>query len=550
MSAIFSNYTGVKSAAARAAILAAFFTLIFTPLSLALQGENVSSDGSATYPTQGLSQKERSGLEKEYQFMIRGKERLLVPVTGSEAVRSDKSPPSAVDGEGYRRYVGAAIDLYKAGRLEESMKVFRYLNEIDPGDDYVKSYLSRVKREMKSEDAKWKNGTVAEAASMKKDKVKSLLRDGIDFYNNKDFDSALVRFHDILAIDPENSTAKQYMDKLKAYYPKKLEAEAIVENWEKKGPPYLKEKPDEPHDNPPSPIQKSADAMLDKAGPSPESAAETMLNDAQVEKVASDKKAEELLEEVEFGLEADAIISAKRAEEVRDNQMMLGSGDMLRMSVMNHPEFSGDISVQSNGYVSIPLTGDEVAASGFTIDELSVKVAQVLGKYIEGPQVSVFMITSRSQIFYVVDEISCTPYPITRPDFTLRDALFLADWGDNRALGRVIVIKPSARNPVIRKVDAFNIIYRGNLKDNIRITSGDVIYIPMTIMAKTTKGIYDSIAPFRAIRTARDEYLNLKWNEKDYKSFFKMPKDYAGESESAKDVNSDYYSLPTFFYNR
>ena len=403
---------------------------------------------------------------------------------------------------------------------------------------------------MKLEDVKWKNGTASEATSMKKDKVKTLLREGIDFYNNKDFDNALVRFYDILAIDPKNSTAKEYMDKLKSYYPKKLEAEEIVNNLDKKGLSYFKEKPRQLQDSSPSPIQKAADAMMDKADSVPEGLAETMLNDAQMEKVASDKRAEELLKEVEFGMEADAIISAKRAEDIRSSQMMLGSGDILRMSVMNHPEFSGDISVQSNGYISIPLTGDEVAASGFTINELNDKVTQVIDKYIEDPRVSVFMITSRSQIFYVIDEISCAPYPITRPDFTLRDALFLSDWGDNRALGRVIVMKPSPRNPIIKKIDAFSIIYRGNLKDNIRIMSGDVIYIPMTIMAKTTKGIYDTIAPFRAVQTARDEYLNLKYNKKDYESFFRLPKDYESESEVAKNSNTNYYSMPNLYLNR
>ena len=125
-----------------AAFLAAFFISILPSPSFSMQEEGTSSPGGTTYPTQGLSAKERSSLEKEYQFMIRGKERLLVPITGSAAVRSDEPPVSAVDGEGYRHYVGAAMDLYKAGRLEEAMKIFRYLNEVDPGDDYVKSYLS------------------------------------------------------------------------------------------------------------------------------------------------------------------------------------------------------------------------------------------------------------------------------------------------------------------------------------------------------------------------------------------------------------------------
>ena len=94
-------------------------------------------------------------------------------------------------------------------------------------------------------------------------------------------------------------------------------------------------------------------------------------------------------------------------------------------------------------------------------------------------------------------------------------------------------MKPNNLHPIIRKVNAFDIIYRGNLKDNISINDGDVIYVPLTIAAKVTKVIGDSLQPFAAIRSVRDQWVNLKG---DIKSWQELPKI---RQDQAKDAYQD-----------
>ena len=166
------------------------------------------------------------------------------------------------------------------------------------------------------------------------------------------------------------------------------------------------------------------------------------------------------------------------------------------------------------------------ALEGVNIEEAIEKVREEMKRYVRDPIVSMSLL-STSKLFYFIDEVGCTPYPITRPDFTLRDALFLSDWGNNRALGRVIVIKPDKLRPVIKKVDAFDLIYRGNLSSNVKIEDGDVVYVPMTIVGKTTQTIDNTVAPFTSIKAARDEWLNLKWSKKGWKSTFHIYDDTA-----------------------
>jgi hypothetical protein len=119
----------------------------------------------------------------------------------------------------------------------------------------------------------------------------------------------------------------------------------------------------------------------------------------------------------------------------------------------------------------------------------------------------------------------------------LRDALFLSDWGNNRALGRVIVIKPDKVYPVVKKIDAFDIIYRGNLANNVKIDDGDVVYVPMTIVGKTTQTVNDTVAPFIAIKSARDQWLDLKWSKKGWKSTFQIYDNYQVMPQSVNGNN-------------
>lgn len=465
----------------------------------------------------GLSSRERSQLRRDYEYQVRDKD-IIAGVSDSASSAAKDSAPvfeagRQTEGEKLHRYFGIAAELYKQGRLEESAEILRYLNGIDPSDEYVKAYLGRVQRDMKRHKSRWDTDAAREAASLKRQKISSLLEYGKEYYNSEDYDGALTKFYDVLALDPGNSTAAAYLKKIKERYAKKIRVEHIVQNWDA----------DKEAATRPAGLVDSADRLLDKKAEAARGLGDKAVTDAELKNIAVNRRAEDLLGEAEFGASVDAIISARRAEESQQTQLTLGPGDELNIAVLNHEELSGAVTVDPQGGIVLPLMGDPVMARGLTAGQLSKRIAKLLDKYVENPYVTVSVIKYRSQVFYVVDEISCTPYPITRSNLTLRDALFISDWGNNRALGRVIVMKPSKTHPVIKKVDAFDMIYRGNLSGNIPIAKGDVIYIPMTVAAKVTKAIYDTVSPFRALRVARDEYTNLKWNDQDWKSIFRMP---------------------------
>jgi protein involved in polysaccharide export with SLBB domain len=242
--------------------------------------------------------------------------------------------------------------------------------------------------------------------------------------------------------------------------------------------------------------------------------ADNLLDDREFKELIINKRADKLLEKAELGFTVEEIVEQKREQARRSRYFSLGPGDILQISVRDHPELSGKATVQLNGQITLPLTYDSVSASGLSAEELTIAVTETMKRYVKDPVVGVSVLQYRSKIFYVIDENGATPYPITRANFTIRDALFVADWGTNRALGRVLVIKPHKIHPIVKKVNTFDLIYRGELANNIPIESGDVIYIPMTFVGKSAAVLRDVLAPLTAtrdgIRAVDDLYDDIK----------------------------------------
>jgi len=424
------------------------------------------------------------------------------------------------------RYFGVASEFSDEGRYEEAIEILRYILEKKPEDDYVRSYLRGVTREMKLEKTRWKKKSKEDAKRLKRKRVQNLIQDGIDYYKAEDYDRALVKFSDALSLDAHNGTAKRYMKRLENHYLREVEIENLTHAHKKDITPFMdKETKEQPE-------------------------VKDLIESVEMQYIALNKKADSLLDQTELGYRVEEIVISEKKKEERTRKMTMGPGDVVQISVIDHPELSGQVSVRLNGEVVLPLVNDQVIAKGLTLEEFRKKVIETMKRYVQNPRVNVSAIEFKSKSYYVIDEVGSTPYPITRADFSLRDALFTSDWGDNRALGRVIVMKPSKRKPIIKKVDAFDLVYRGKLEDDVRIEDGDVIYIPMTFAAKTTKTVQDLLGPFRAIRQARDNYLNLKWNEKDWRDITVLPINYDGESEDGKDVRLENISLRDYIISR
>lgn len=511
-------------------------------------------DQTAILAPEGLEARERANLEQQYRFQYRNKQRILHPDISSRVagwVPVEDTMRQETEDEKLYRYFLVAQDLYKQGRCDEAVEVMGYVASRKPQDGYVQYTLQQMKQKATFGEKRWGVCEAGKGNQLRSLKVKNLFNEGVSLYKQQRYDDALLRFVEILEIEPDNYRARFYYDKLKRYYLREVKVDNTVTAYTATeiaagkataGKPGTVVQPKNRSSTAPgTPADKAlemaetkmhtaADRLLD-AQADKSARAEQLLDEKEMHAIISEKKLAAAMDEGEAAIRVQEIVEMKKAEAEKEEKITLGGGDAIVVIVEDHPELSGRVPVTFNGEIVLPLVNETVNVNDLTEKEAAAKIAEIEKKYVENPTVQVLVEAYGSKMFYVVDDLGCTPYPITRPNLTLRDALFISDWGDNRALGRVIVMKPNKGNPVVKKVDCFDLIYRGNLKNNMLIENGDVIYIPLTVAAKVTKVLADTLAPFNQIKAARDEWINLNYHRYGYENWFRMPVDGADQQQ-------------------
>jgi polysaccharide export outer membrane protein len=92
----------------------------------------------------------------------------------------------------------------------------------------------------------------------------------------------------------------------------------------------------------------------------------------------------------------------------------IGSGDVLRITVLGQPDLSAEVGVNDKGSVAVALIGD-VPVAGLTPSAAAMKIADLLrsGGYVLKPEVSVDAVQVRSQMVSVLGEVRLPGrYPI------------------------------------------------------------------------------------------------------------------------------------------
>lgn len=161
----------------------------------------------------------------------------------------------------------------------------------------------------------------------------------------------------------------------------------------------------------------------------------------------------------------------------------LGPEDILNIFVAQHPEMSsqriemGQISgskIQADGKVYLPVLG-AIPAAGRTIVEFRQLLMQTAAKFISDPQVAVEVLEFRSQKFFVLGQVQNPgAFPVNGV-VTLLEGIGLA--GGPKPEGNL----ESAH--VLRKgrllpINLASIMLRGDVRRNVRLEGGDVIFIP------------------------------------------------------------------------
>ena len=182
----------------------------------------------------------------------------------------------------------------------------------------------------------------------------------------------------------------------------------------------------------------------------------------------------------------------------------LGRDDVIRIDVRGQPEFSGVFVVGFDGRMQYNYLGD-IPIAGLTKYEVQQVLEKMLQRYVRVPQVNVMIIAYNSKVVYVIGEVGHPGKFIMRGDaIKLREAILAAGLPTDRAaLSRVHVIKPDLDHPQVRVINVKRILYQGQLKDDIDLTSGEIVVLPSTVLSAVNNFLSGLLSPVtRAARFA------------------------------------------------
>ncbi len=171
-----------------------------------------------------------------------------------------------------------------------------------------------------------------------------------------------------------------------------------------------------------------------------------------------------------------ATAPAKRADA---NTYIIGSEDVLSITVWKEPELSKTVPVRPDGKISLPLVGD-IVASGQTPHQLQDSISSALGAYVAKPEVSVTVQEVRSQKFNIVGEVNKPgTYDLTRP-MNVLDALALAGGlRDFANAKKIYVLRTNSDGTQTRLPFNYKQVIKGqNLSQNVTLQPRDTVVIP------------------------------------------------------------------------
>lgn len=159
--------------------------------------------------------------------------------------------------------------------------------------------------------------------------------------------------------------------------------------------------------------------------------------------------------------------------------------DVVMISAPGLPEVDGDAqTVRVDGMISLRLLG-EVRVVGLTPAEISAKLEEMLKRYYHDPKVHVRVGGYNSKRYYVLGEVNgAGPHPYTGRD-TLMDALARSQPNNMAWRNQIKVIRPSPDKTQQHTitVDLDKMVQSGDMRMNVLLQEGDIVYVPPTPLA-------------------------------------------------------------------
>jgi len=162
----------------------------------------------------------------------------------------------------------------------------------------------------------------------------------------------------------------------------------------------------------------------------------------------------------------------------QDPNYVIGSQDVLDISVWKEAELTRTVPVRPDGKISLPLLND-VQAAGLTPTQLAEAITTSLKKFVTDPQVTVIVAQINSQRVYIMGEVArAGAYPLI-PGMTMLQGLSSAGGFTQFAnLKKIYMFRTENGKQVKYPFNYKEVISGKRPEQNVVLKAGDTIVVP------------------------------------------------------------------------
>jgi polysaccharide biosynthesis/export protein len=157
---------------------------------------------------------------------------------------------------------------------------------------------------------------------------------------------------------------------------------------------------------------------------------------------------------------------------------VIGVDDDLSIKFWKDPELSAEVTVRSDGKVSLPLLND-VQADGYTPEQLNDVLAKAAAKFVGEPNVTVIVKAIRSRKVYVLGEVSKPGVVQLNTDMNVLQLIAtvggLLEYADK---GGIVVVRNENGKERRFKFNYEQVIRGKDVAQNIALKPGDTVIVP------------------------------------------------------------------------
>ena len=156
---------------------------------------------------------------------------------------------------------------------------------------------------------------------------------------------------------------------------------------------------------------------------------------------------------------------------------IIGPGDELRVRVWGHVNFQSNVRVDRSGEIYIPVSQiGPVHVAGIPVSELEGRLRDTIGRVYRNFEVQADVGKIRAIQVYVAGEARRPGVYTISSLSTMIDALFAS--GGPSVQGSLRHIQLRRQNQTVTDLDLYAFLIRGDKSADVKLESGDVIFIP------------------------------------------------------------------------